>query len=144
MLKLENLFSALNNARVKYLLIGGMASILYGVPRTTVDFDVAIAASSGNVKKTIEALKNIGLSCDTEDIEEIISQGGITFSNDQEVDVLTSLPGKEDFENLWKRRNKVIYEMASINVISKNDQIRLLRYVGRKQDLEDADILSHK
>ena len=144
MLKLEELFGALNNAGVKYLLIGGMASILYGVPRTTIDIDIAIAISSQNVKKTVKALKKMGLTCDTENAGDIISQGGITFSNEQEVDVLTNLPSKEDFKALWKRRNNVKYEGMLINVISKDDQIRLLREVGRNQDLEDAEILSRK
>ncbi|UCE73942.1 MAG: hypothetical protein JSV56_13130 [Methanomassiliicoccales archaeon] len=142
MLKLEEIFNALNDANIKYLLIGGMASILYGVPRTTLDFDIAISSSKENVAKTIETMKNLGLSCDTENIEDILAQGGITFSKDMEVDVITDMPGKNDFMVLWERRESVIYEGIMINVISKDDQIRILREVGRKQDIEDANILS--
>jgi hypothetical protein len=142
LLSLEEIFDALNNADIQYLLIGGMASILYGVPRTTLDLDIAISPSKDNVKNTIETLKKLGLSCDTENIEDIIGQGGITFSKEMEVDVLTNLPGNNDFVTLWERRESVIYEGVMINVISKDDQIRILREVGRKQDIEDADILS--
>ncbi|UCE38561.1 MAG: hypothetical protein JSW00_04850 [Thermoplasmata archaeon] len=144
MLSLEELFNALNDANIKYLLIGGMASILYGVPRTTLDYDIAISPSEENVKKTIETMRNLGLSCDTENIVDILAQGGITFSKDIEVDVITDLPGNNDFEALWERRESVIYEGVMINVISKEDQIRILREVGRKQDMEDVDILSRK
>ncbi len=140
----EKLFKTLNDAGVRYLLIGGMASILYGVPRTSVDFDIAIDPSEENVKKTILTLKKLGLSCDTENVVDILAQGGITFSNDLEIDVLTDIPGKEKFETLWDRRNKVTYEKIAIDVISKEDQICILREVGRKQDLEDADILSRE
>ena len=131
----EKLFKTLND---------GMASILYGVPRTSVDFDIAIDPSEENVKKTILTLKKLGLSCDTENVVDILAQGGITFSNDLEIDVLTDIPGKEKFETLWDRRNKVTYEKIAIDVISKEDQICILREVGRKQDLEDADILSRE
>ncbi len=144
MLSLEELFNALNNADTKYLLIGGMASILYGIPRTTLDFDIAISPSKENVKNTIETMKNLGLSCDTENIEDILAQGGITFSKDIEVDVITDLPGNNDFMVLWERRESVIYEGVMISVISKDDQIRILREAGRKQDIEDADILSRE
>lgn len=142
MSSLEGLFKSLNKAGIRYLLIGGMASILYGVPRTSVDFDIAIDPSEENVEKTIEILKKLGLSCDTENVVDILAQGGITFSNDLEIDVLTDIPGKDEFKTLWERRRKVTYERIAIDVISKEDQIRVLREVGRRQDIEDADILS--
>jgi hypothetical protein len=144
LLSLEEIFNALNDANIKYLLIGGMASILYGVPRTTLDFDIAIDPSKENVKNTIKTMMNLGLSCDTENIDDILAQGGITFSKDMEVDVITDLPGNNDFGALWERRGSVIYEGVTINVISKDDQIQILREVGREQDIEDADILSSK
>lgn len=144
MTNLEKLFSALNKGEVKYLLIGGMASILYGVPRTTLDFDIAIDPIKENVIKTIVIMKELGMSCDTEHVEDILAQGGISFSNDLDIDVITGLPDKEEFEELWIRSKKVSYEGVKIKVISKEDQIRILRKIGRKQDLEDADILSDK
>ena len=144
MTNLEDLFSTLNEADVKYLLIGGMASILYGVPRTTLDFDITIDPSKENVKKTLEIMKKLGLSSDTEHVDDILAQGGISFSNDLDIDVITGLPDKEDFEELWNRSKNVTYEGVKIKVISKEDQIRILRKIGRKQDLEDADILSDK
>ena len=37
------LFANLNRHRVRYVTIGGMAAIVYGVPRSTLDADVLIA-----------------------------------------------------------------------------------------------------
>jgi predicted nucleotidyltransferase len=139
---LEELFKALNDNEIKYLLIGSMASILYGVPRTTLDFDIAISPSRENVQKTLEIMMKLGMSCDTEHVEDILAQGGISFSNDLDIDVLTGLPDKEDFEDLWNKSKIVTYEGVKIKVISKEDQIRILRKIGRKQDLDDANILS--
>jgi hypothetical protein len=146
---LEGLFIALNEGHVKYLLIGGMASILYGVPRTTLDFDIAIAPSNENVKNVLDIMKELGMSSDTDHVEDILAQGGITFSNDLDIDIITGLPDKEDFDDLWNKSKIVTYEGVQIKVISKEDQIRILRdqirilrKIGRKQDLEDADVLS--
>lgn len=142
-MSLEDLFNGLNEGDVKYLLIGGMASILYGVPRTTLDFDIAISPINENVKKVIEIMKDLGMSCDTDHIEDILAQGGISFSNDLDIDIITGLPYKEDFEDIFTRSQSITYEGVRIKVISKEDQIRILRKIGRKQDLEDADILSN-
>jgi len=141
LLKIDDIFKALNESHTRYLLVGGLASILYGVPRTTVDIDIAISISRSNVERVITVFKKIDLVADTESVEDILAQGGITFSNEREVDVITSLPSNEHFDELWKRRKKVKYHDIVINVISKKDQIRMLEAVGRKQDLEDAGIL---
>jgi hypothetical protein len=135
---IEEVMSMLNVCRVKYLLIGGLASVLHGVPRTTVDIDIAVLPSEANVRRTIDALKKVGLTCDTENADDIIAQGGITFSNKLSIDVLTSLPGKMDFESIWERRSVAVYRDVKINVVSKADQIKMLKAVGRAQDLEDA------
>lgn len=56
MSELEDVVAALNSARVRYLLIGGLASILYGVPRTTTDIDFALDPKKENVRRTVAAL----------------------------------------------------------------------------------------
>lgn len=143
MLKLEKIFKKLNESKVKYLLIGGLASILYGVPRTTIDIDIFIAIDKTNIKKTIEALKSLNFFCEPKELEEIIAQGGVTFFNEHNVDVLISLPGT-DFHTLWNRKSVVKYHGTVINVISKKDHILLLKRIGRKKDLEDARVLSEE
>lgn len=140
-MELETIIAALAERKVRYLLIGGHASIIHGAPRTTIDIDITILPSPSNLKRCIEALKLVGMSSDTEDIDEIIGQGGITFNNDRDVDVLTSLPAGEDFERLWKNRVKVRYRGQNLHVISSKDQARLLKAAGRKRDLEDLEFL---
>ena len=68
-MKIEELFGALNDSGVRYLLIGGTASILYGVPRTSIDIDIAIGDSKENLGETVASLKKLGLMCDTEQID---------------------------------------------------------------------------
>ncbi len=141
MLDIEEIIAALAEKKVKYLLIGGHASIIHGVPRTTTDIDITILPSLANLKNCIAALKAIGMSSDTEDPDDILGQGGITFTNERDVDVLTALPIGEDFDRLWKNRVRVRYRGLIINVISSRDQARLLKAAGRKRDLEDLEFL---
>ena len=140
-MSIEKVFAALNDKGARYLLVGGLASVLHGVPRTTMDIDIAISPEKANVKKCISALKGIGMSSDTEHVDEILGQGGITFENELSVDLLTNLPKAEDFEKLWKGRKVVEYQDIKLTVISKRDLRRILKKVGRAQDVEDLEYL---
>ena len=52
--QLQGVFSSLNAHEVKYLVIGGIAAILYGVPRATFDLDIVIAADPENAQRLLE------------------------------------------------------------------------------------------
>ncbi len=123
---LEDVLAALNRGRVRYLLIGGLASILHGVPRTTTDVDIAVDPAPPNVKRALAALRGIGLVPDTDDVEDILAQGGVTATNRLSVDLLTALP-VGTFAQLWRRRKEVRYRTVRAKAVAKSDQIRLLR-----------------
>ncbi len=100
MTSIPEILQSLDNARVRYLLIGGYASVIHGVPRTTVDMALALDPEEGNVQRTLEALRRLGLQPETDRTDEILGQGRVTASNDREVDLLTSLPGAS-FKEVW-------------------------------------------
>ncbi len=135
-----DVFRALNRARVRYLLIGGYASVLHGVPRTTLDLDLALDPDPANVRRALRALGRLGLRPETDRVDEVLAQGGVTATNDRSVDLLTSLRGTT-FASLWRRRIEVRIPGTRIRVVARGDQIRLLRAAGRRQDREDADAL---
>ena len=136
MLTIEQVFKALNEAKVDYLLVGGIAAILYGAPRTTVDIDVVIRPTEANIRKAIKALGSLGLVPDTDRADEILGQGGVSFSNERDIDMLTDLKGV-DFGAAWTRKKIVEYEGVRVKVLSKDDLKRNLKAVGRPKDLED-------
>jgi hypothetical protein len=53
---------ALNRLKVKFVVCGGVAAVLHGVERMTVDLDIAIDFKPENVKKFIVAMKQLGLT----------------------------------------------------------------------------------
>jgi hypothetical protein len=137
----EAVFRILNRARVRYLLIGGYASVVHGIPRTTVDVDLALDPDPENVGRATRSLRRLGLEPETDRVDEILGHGGVTARNDRAVDLLTSLPGGIRFTQLWPRKAIVRFRGVRIPVVSRRDQIRLLRAAGRPQDLEDARAL---
>lgn len=141
MSSVEDVFAQLNRGGVRYVLIGGLASILHGVPRTTIDIDIAVEPSRKNIVNLVTAMEKIHLEPEVGDIDEIISQGGVTFTNDISLDTHSSLK-KLAFKEIWKARIVVEYNKIRVPVISKEHQIILLKAVGREEDLKDLEFLT--
>jgi hypothetical protein len=57
----RQIFAALNEGHVDYVVVGGLAVILHGYLRATADLDLAIGLSPGNAKRGMQALASIGL-----------------------------------------------------------------------------------
>lgn len=57
----RQIFAALNDARVDYVVVGGLAVILHGYLRATADLDLAIGLSPDNAGRGMRALASIGL-----------------------------------------------------------------------------------
>ena len=53
--RLKDVFSSLEKHEVKYVVIGGIAAVLHGVPRATFDLDILIKASPDNAKRLLKA-----------------------------------------------------------------------------------------
>ena len=45
--RLQEVFASFQKHDVKYVVIGGVAAVLYGVPRATFDLDILIEAGLG-------------------------------------------------------------------------------------------------
>lgn len=59
---LLDLFRALDNHRVEYALIGGLAVALHGVERNTMDIDISVVMSPENLQHLIAAARELGLT----------------------------------------------------------------------------------
>jgi len=53
----KDLFESLNSHGVRYVVIGGIAAIIHGVPRATFDLDVLIDASVENARNLLAAFE---------------------------------------------------------------------------------------
>lgn len=53
--RLQAVFASLHSHDVKYVVIGGIAAVLYGVPRATFDLDILIEATEENAGRLLDA-----------------------------------------------------------------------------------------
>ena len=133
-------FVSLLNARsVRYLVVGGYAVAVHGLPRYTGDFDAWIWLSEENAQKVLGVLEEFGFGgfdITEEDFtrEDSVVQLGYP---PHRIDLLTSISGVT-FEDAWSRRLNVEIEGEVVGFIGREDLITNKRAVGRPQDLADV------
>lgn len=135
------LYRCLRDARVEYLIIGGVASIAYGVPRTTNDLDIFLKPEHDNCAKFLHALKKAGLGTAYLTTAEKLSRNDLTVIEDViRLDVLTRAKGIA-FDECWKRRAVKRINEVPVNFISLDDLIRSKSAVRRRIDRDDILLL---
>jgi hypothetical protein len=140
--RLKELFASFQSHKVKYLVIGGIAAVLHGVPRATFDLDILIDATSKNAERLLEAMLEIQLgTAALTTAEELVTHEITIFRDRVRIDVQTSTPGLE-FASAWKRRVVMNYKGQKFYVVSKQDLITSKRAAGREVDLEDVRVLT--
>ena len=151
-----DLFRALDDGDVRYVLVGGVALNLHGVERATMDVDIAIALDHHNLARAVEALRGLGMQpiapVDWDDVlrpgqldqwyrEKHMLALGLRKVTDMvpNVDVLTrpSVP----FETLFA--NGSVRDLAGVpvRVASIDDLIALKTGTGRALDASDVEAL---
>ncbi len=139
--RLKGVFASFQEHNVKYLVIGGIAAILHGVPRATFDLDILIEATPQNARNLLNALIAAEIGTATLiSAEELLSNEITVFKDRIRMDVQTSTPGT-NFEEAWKRREKMVFQGQEFYVISKEDLILTKRASGREIDLSDVRLL---
>lgn len=139
--RLKDVFRCFQKHNVKYLVIGGIASVMHGVPRATFDLDILIEATVKNAKHLLDALLDSGLAtASLTTHEELLAHEITIFKDKVRIDVQTSTPGAS-FEDAWKRREVMEYQGQEFFVVSKADLISSKRAAGRDVDLEDVRLL---
>ena len=141
MSELERVFASFQKHEVKYVVIGGIAAILHGVPRATFDLDILIEATPDNAQRLLAALLEAGLgTAALTSPEDLLAHEITVFKDYVRIDVQTSTPGVR-FEDAWGRRMTLAFHEQSFYVLSREDLIATKLAAGRAVDLEDARLL---
>lgn len=139
--RLQGLLKSLKEHNVKYLVIGGIAAVLYGVPRATFDLDILIEATPENADALLDAFIEAGMgTASMITTEELLDNEVTIFKDRVRIDVQTSTPGLE-FQNAWKNKCVMKYQEVEFFVASKADLILSKIAAGRQVDLEDVRLL---
>ncbi|OGB89717.1 hypothetical protein A2625_06315 [candidate division WOR-1 bacterium RIFCSPHIGHO2_01_FULL_53_15] len=152
----ENIFEQLAKNKVDYLLIGGLAVALYGIPRTTGDIDLMVNLNPENLLKLIKTMGQLGFipkaPVKAEDLADPAKRADwiknknmkvFTFYRPDNpyalVDIMIDNP--LNYEELARGKKQVSDRGAKIFLIPKKMLIKLKELSGRKQDLSDIKAL---
>lgn len=152
----EKIFKVLNQHKVRYVVIGGVAVNLHGFARATGDLDIAVSLTDEELNKFIGVVKELGLvprvPVKLEDLanakkreEWIKEKNMLVFSvyNPKDpmnqIDVMIQSP--VDFETLFRSRVTMKEGDFEIPVASIDDLITLKQHAGRQRDKIDIEAL---
>jgi len=135
-----------NSHKVKALLIGGQACVIYGAKVSTVDIDFTILVDEKNLKNLKKALDELAVVPSTLSApidKKLLSKGhSLHYYSAKKgfdkirIDIIGYLPQLPPFPQLWKRR----FEYKDINIISLKDLV-LSKKTGRLKDILDISSL---
>lgn len=150
MLFINNVCIALDQAGVRYAIVGGYAVALHGAVRGTMDVDIVINWDLGSLRKTVKALNEIGLVSSlpvgAEEVfrfrDEYIQNRNLiawSFYNpgdiSQQVDIIIT------FDLKGKGRKRLSSRSGALHLLALAELIDMKRESGRPQDLEDVKAL---
>lgn len=152
----EPVFEALNAAEARYVVVGGLATVLHGHARLTADVDLVVDLDPPAARAAMQALTVLGLrprapvrAVDFADPDQrrtwVEDKGMQVFSLWSpadpllEVDVFVTHP--IPFDGLWARSRLVRLGGVEARIASIPDLITLKRLAGRPEDLQDIEAL---
>lgn len=156
LLNYQNFFKQLNQKKIDYLVVGGLAVNFHGIPRMTYDLDLMILLERKNMLDIIAFLSKWGyrprVPVDPKELADDEKRNlwireknmkAFTFYSDKhplgEIDLLIDAP--VPYPQIKKRALSIEIGGEPIPVVSIPDLIRLKQKTGRKQDLSDVQLL---
>jgi hypothetical protein len=144
------LLRALSNAKLDFVVVGGVAATLHGVAEPTRDLDVCVRLEDDTWRKVAEVIgplhPRFALTVDKRSIEATVEalrdfKNLSCLTDLGRLDVLGSVEPLGGFEALLRNASIVQVEELSLRVISRADLITVKEFVRRPKDLEVARAL---
>jgi hypothetical protein len=152
----DAIFLALQRADARYLVVGGVAVVLHGMPRFTADLDLVLAFDETNLRAALGALGALGYRprapvaadqfADAMIRKAWVEEKGLTVFSlwspahpATEIDLFVEEPFP--FDEAYGRATLFDLGTSRVTVASIGDLIELKRRAGRPKDLEDIAAL---
>jgi hypothetical protein len=151
-LDLRELFAALAEHGVDYLVIGGVAAQVHGRRRTTMDLDVTPAPDADNFDRLAAALRAL----DAHPVE--LGHGAPTHTAEQlalapvvpplatrggELHILNEVPGAAPYAEMRGRSLTTDLDGIAVRIVGVDDLIRMKQTAGRPSDIEDIAAIAN-
>ena len=142
---IPQILQRLNDHGVNFVVIGGVAAILHGSVRTTLDVDVCAPLDEPNLGKILSALRGTDprwrmhpkRPALTDDVESLKGFKALYLDTDIGiVDVITEVTGVGGFDEVARHAIPVDAGSVECQVLDLDTLIVAKRAVGRRKDLD--------
>ena len=137
---ISRIAAELRRAGIPYMIIGGQAVLLHGVPRMTKDIDITLGVDTQDLDKVVKAIAAIGLEIIPDPFESFVERTFVLPARHQEsgirVDFIFSFIPYE--RQAIDRAKPVLLAGEPVMFASAEDVIIHKCFAGRPRDLEDA------
>ncbi|MBI5969891.1 MAG: hypothetical protein HY884_01915 [Deltaproteobacteria bacterium] len=150
------IFKKFNEKRIRYIVVGGLAINLYGIPRMTYDIDILLDLDDKNIKKFLLLLKgwsfkprapvdimDFAIKEKREDWIKNKNMKAFNLVNPDwaisEIDVVIDAPVQ--YEKAREDMKRIMLQGVAIPVISIDGLMKMKQKTGRQQDLSDIRYL---
>ena len=148
-LDLSAVLEGLIKADINFILVGGLAAVVQGVPITTIDVDIVHERSSENIVKLLAFLKSIGAfhrRLDDKVIEpteqDISREGQALFSTQLgPLDVLAVIEEGKTYDDLLEHTVDVKFRGYPIKILNLEMMIELKRASRDPKDKQRLPVL---
>jgi len=130
----------LRETGIQYVVVGGIASIVWGRPRTTNDVDVIIKATRSEISSLADFLEKKGFVYGTKDIARALEEKSIATILHEDFPYKMDIKGiyeALDERSLYNRLSLRIFNLEAYIEKPEDLIIAKLRY-GSTMDFEDA------
>lgn len=143
----HKIIDSLNKNKLDYVLVGGAALVVYGIPRSTLDIDIYIVAKAETVNRLFQIADVLELKSKQRAIlaiahsNELIANQWISFSHEGRDILDVFLAEEREFKRIFKKSKLERDKDISVRVASLKDIELMKKASGRPVDIADIELI---
>ncbi|MFH1856162.1 MAG: DUF6036 family nucleotidyltransferase [Candidatus Omnitrophota bacterium] len=136
-----------NEEHLNYVLVGGAALVIHGLPRSTLDIDIYVPAKEEVLNKLFKIAVSLHLQSEQKSIlaishlPKLFVDQWICFSYKGQDILDVFLADEKEFNKLYSNSEQKKNKTTAIRVASLKDIETMKKKIGRPIDLADLDFI---
>jgi hypothetical protein len=149
--EIDSVLKTLKKEGVPFYIVGGMALVLHGIPRTTIDIDMVIPSEKNVIISLFDILYRFKFHSDQRhllriiDKPEFLAGQWITFTDNKNREILdVYLENTAEFAKFHRRCERIKTKSLILDVATLKDVKKMKKETGRLIDLADIALIEEK
>ncbi|MEK6567460.1 MAG: DUF6036 family nucleotidyltransferase [Candidatus Omnitrophota bacterium] len=143
----HKIIDSLNKNKLEYVLVGGTALAVHGIPRSTLDIDIYIIAKAHAVNKLFQIAEALGFKSEHRAIlalahsSRLIANQWVSFSYEGREILDVFLSDEREFKKILENSEIARDKDISIRVAALKDIERMKKNISRPVDIADIALI---